>query len=56
MLPKTQVNEGKEGEELEVVGSRVVVSFAHACWCDSSLHACLDTYGAVCACRHNTSK
>lgn len=25
----------------------MVESFAHACWYDFSLHACLDTYGSV---------
>lgn len=25
----------------------MVVGFAHACWYDFSLHACLDTYGSV---------
>lgn len=47
-VAQTQVIKGKEGEAwLEVGGSRVVERFAHACWYDLSLHACLDTYGSV---------
>lgn len=56
-VAQLQVTEGKNGEELlEVVGSSAIISLAHVNWCDPSLHACLDTYGPVCACFYNTPK